>query len=68
MVSPKESGRTRHKSDEAKSVVQKITHSRSLLNSVLENDEHQTAIYVTCEVHYVRFIESENNKIVMFVP
>ena len=59
LVSPKESGRTRRKSEKAESVVQKTKHSRSLLNSVLANDEHQTAIYVTCEVHGVRFrIES----------
>ena len=63
LVFPKESGRKRCKSEKAESVVQKLKHSRSLLNSVLANDKHQIAIYVTCEVHGVRFIESQNNKI-----
>lgn len=50
LVFPKQSGRKRSKSEKAESVVQKLIHSRSLLKSVLANDKHQIAIYVTCKV------------------
>ena len=48
--------------------MKKKKHSRNLLKCVLTDDEHQTAIYVTCEVHGVCCIESQNCKVVMFVP
>ena len=46
----------------------KIARTRNLLKCVLTNDEHQTAIHVIGDVHGVRFIKSQNSKIVMFVP
>ena len=66
MVSPKESGRkgTRVKKQSLlyRRNLRKNKHSRSLLKCVLTNDGDQTAIYVTCEVHGVRFIESQKKK------